>query len=63
MHLFTPQDHVERGIMNKLSVYGPTTGRDIMIREEYHTLYKLPNTQAILFTVRTYQRFVGTRTP
>jgi len=56
LDLFTPKGHAARALENQVSQYGPTTGEDLLIREEYQTLLKLPETQAILFTIRTYQR-------
>jgi len=57
--LFTPAGHVVRNHTNKITSYDPQkTGRDLVFRVEYQTLRKLPKSGAILFGIRTYQRFL-----
>jgi len=59
LDLFTPAGHEVRNMTNTVTVYNPeTTGRDLVLREEYQTLRKLPKSGAILFGIRTYQRYL-----
>lgn len=39
--------------------YGRTTGTDLVFRAEYQTLRKLPKSRAIVFSIRTYQRYLS----
>lgn len=58
--LFTPKGHEERnGANNKTRYQGHGTGKDLVFRAEYQTLRKLPKTNCIAFSIRTYQRFLS----
>ena len=37
---------------------GAQTGQDLVFRAEYQTLRKLPKSKCIIFSIRTYQRFL-----
>ena len=57
MDLYTPEGHLER--KGKVTKYrGEATGRDLVFRAEYQTLRKLPKTNCIAFSIRTYQRYL-----
>jgi len=58
LDLFTPTGHNERALSKPKTEYGPNTGKEILGREEWQTLIKLPKSNAILFTIRTYQWYL-----
>jgi len=59
LDLYTPAGHEVRNMTNTVTVYNPeTTGLQLVLREEYQTLRKLPKSGAILFGIRTYQRYL-----
>jgi len=59
MDLYTPDGHLERKVGGTLTKYrGEATGRDLVFRAEYQTLRKLPKTECIAFSIRTYQRYL-----
>lgn len=56
MDLYTPVNPKE---VNEPSHYkGDPTGRELIFRSEYQTLRKLPRSQCIAFSLRTYQRYL-----
>ena len=58
LDLHTPTGSLDRNDANASTVYGPSTGRELTFRAEYQTLRKLPKTKCIIFSIRTYQRFL-----
>ena len=59
LDLYTPTGHDERNEVNTVTPYqGELTGRILTFRAEYQTLRKLPKSGAIIFSIRTYQRFL-----
>lgn len=56
MHLHTPNDRPHNTVTK---FRGAATGRDLMFRAEYQTLLRLPKTKGIVFSIRTYQRYLG----
>ncbi len=59
MDLYTPTGHTSRNLVNQTSVFkGEATGKELTFRAEYQTLTKLPESKAIIFSIRTYQRFL-----
>lgn len=60
LDLYTPEGHTDRNEMNQVTQYeGEATGKRLTFRAEYQTLCKLPESQAIVFSIRTYQRFLS----
>ena len=60
LDLYTPTGHDDRNETNQVSVYeGEATGKKLTYRAEYQTLVKLPKSQAIVFSIRTYQRYLS----
>lgn len=59
LDLFTPTGSLDRNDINRVSVFkGKKTGKELTFRAEYQTLRKLPKTKCIVFSIRTYQRFL-----
>jgi len=59
LDLFTPDGHDKRNEANKTNDYqGEATGKALTFRAEYQTLIKLPKSKAIVFSIRTYQRYL-----
>ena len=59
LDLFTPTGHTDRNEINQISKYeGEATGTKLTFRAEYQTLCKLPRSEAIVFSIRTYQKFL-----
>ena len=59
LDLYSPAGHSELNETNTTTVYqGDRTGRDLIFRVEYQTLRKLPKTQCIVFSIRSYQRYL-----
>lgn len=60
LDLYTPTGHEERNAENKEFVYkgDDVTGKLLTFRAEYQTLRKLPKSGAIIFSIRTYQRYL-----
>ena len=60
LDLFTPDGHTDRNDVNKVTEFqGEKTGTDLTFRAEYQTLIRLPESQAIVFSIRTYQRYLS----
>ena len=60
LDLFTPDGHTDRNDVNQVTSFSPDhTGTELTFRAEYQTLYKLPRSQAIVFSIRTYQRYLS----
>eukprot|EP00794_Sanderia_malayensis_P005828 gene5828-6525_t len=60
LDLYTPTDHTNRNEANQKSEYeGEVTGKKLMFRAEYQTFTKLPKSEAIVFSIRTYQRYLA----
>ena len=59
LDLYTPTGHTDRNETNQTTPYkGEETGKELMFRAEYQTLVKLPESKAIVFSIRTYQRYL-----
>ena len=60
LDLYTPTGHEERNAENETFVYkgDEVTGKLLTFRAEYQTLRKLPKSQSIMFSIRTYQRYL-----
>ncbi|XP_065653890.1 uncharacterized protein LOC136080756 [Hydra vulgaris] len=59
LDLYAPIGHLERNERNNVTDYfGEGTGRELTFRVEYQTLRKLPETQCIVFSIRSYQRYL-----
>ena len=59
LDLFTPSGSLDRNEVNTPTKYeGEKTGRVLTFRAEYQTLRKLPKTKCIVFSIRTYQRYL-----
>ena len=60
LDLYTPTGHSDRNDTNQVLPYeGEVTGKKLTFRAEYQTLCKLPESQAIVFSIRTYQRYLS----
>ena len=60
LDLYSPAGHEERNDSNAEFVYqgDDVTGKLLTFRVEYQTLWKMPKTKAIVFSIRTYQRYL-----
>ncbi len=59
LDLYTPTGHTDRKETNQTTAYkGEETGKELTFRAEYQTLIKLPESKAIVFSIRTYQRYL-----
>jgi len=59
LDLYTPSGHEARNAEHQISKYeGEATGRQLTFRAEYQTLRKLPESRAIVFSIRTYQFYL-----
>lgn len=60
LDLYTPVGHNIRNEANQVTSYeGEATGKKLTFRAEYQTLCKLPESKAIVFSIRTYQRHLS----
>ena len=60
LDLYSPAGHLDRREANQVTLYeGETTGTKLTFRAEYQTISKLPSSQALVFSIRTYQRFLS----
>ena len=60
LDLYTPTGHDDRNETNQVTPYeGERTGKRLTFRAEYQTLCRLPESQAIVFSIRTYQRYLS----
>ena len=60
LDLYTPTGHDDRNETNKVTQYeGEATGKKLTFRAEYQTLCRLPESKAIVFSIRTYQRYLS----
>lgn len=59
LDLYTPTGSLSRNDDNQTTKFeGEKTGKVLTFRAEYQTLRKLPKTQCIVFSIRTYQRYL-----
>jgi len=59
LDLYQPAGFEEREDKNKVTQYhAEKTGTELTFRAEYQTLRRLPKSKAILFTIRTFQRYL-----
>ena len=60
LDLYSPAGHLDRKETNQVTSYeGELTGTKLTFRAEYQTICKLPASRALVFSIRTYQRFLS----